>query len=275
MAAIRDIYQSKKDKLHSELSECKDITAAADEAMAFMDSLLQSYITQEPNALARQEARRSLSFGKAVLTCLYCASRVKIISVPEKAYQTNDALDIKTLKRFSPAILSLLLTAALLAGGNFWLILLSTAASAACVWQNLQKAAKTEYSQPKAQGIVQANVAELCEKIEHICVLADQNISSLSAHSAENETIEWTQLQYQSVQALWEAGHAQDGDYALKSIAPLLEELQRQGVEMMTITPENRQYFDCLPGIEKDDTIRPAMKKGNRLLARGQATIGM
>jgi hypothetical protein len=275
MATIREIYQSKKEKLQSGLSACNDITAAADEAMAFMDSLAQSYIAQEPNALLRQEAARSLTFGKAVLACLYSASKVKMLAVPEKTHQTDTALDLSTLRRYSPSILSLLLTAALLAGGNFWLILLSAAASAACVWQNLQRAAKNGYTQLKAQGIVQVNVPELCEKLEYICVLADRNISSLTADSAEDETIVWTQLQYQAVQALWEAVHAQDGDFALKSIAPLLEELQRQGVEIITANPENRQYFDCLPGFEKDGTVRPAMKKGNRLLARGQATTGM
>jgi hypothetical protein len=275
MATIREVYQTKKDKLQSGLFDCKDVTAAADYAMEFMDTLLKAYHEQEPNVLARQEAAQLFAYGKAVLAGLYSANRVKILADPEKTYPSNAPPDLKTLRQYSPAVLSLLLTAALLMGGNFWLILLSAAASAACVWQSLKKASKTEYVQPKAHGIVQVNNVELCEKIEHICVMTDQRINTLSAKSKENESVVWTQLQYQAVQALWEARHMQDGEYALKSFAPLLEELERQGVEVMTFGKESGNYFECLPGIEKDETIRPALKKGNRLLARGQATTGM
>lgn len=275
MATIREVYQTKKDRLQSGLLECKDITAAADYAMEFMDTLLEAYHTQEPNALARKEAAQLFTFGKAVLACLYTASKVKIFAVPEKASTNNAPMDMKTLRLYSPAVLCLLLTAALLTGGNFWLILLSAAASAACVWQSLQKTAKTNYMQPKVQGIVQANSMELCEKIEHICVMTDQRISSLSDKNTESESVVWTQPQYQAVQALWEAKHVQDGEYALKSFEPLLEELKRQGVEVMTFGQGNGNLFECLPGIEKNETIRPALKKGNRVLARGQVTTGM
>lgn len=275
MASMREVYQTKKDKLQSGLSECKDITVAADYAMDFLDTLLKAYYAQEQNALARQEAAQLFAFGKAVLAGLYCAGKVKILAVPEKPYPIDAPLDLKTLKRYSPAVLCLLLTAALLTGGNFWLILLSAAASAACMWQNIQKTVKTESVQPKVQGVVQVNSVELCEKIEYICVMTDQRISGLSAKNTENEFVVWTQPQYQAVQALWEAKHMKDGEYALKSFEPLVEELERQGVEVLTFGQENRNWFECLPGIEKDETIRPAMKKGNRLLARGQATTGM
>ncbi len=276
MATLCGIYRTRMDKFHSGLSECKDVTAAADYAMAFVDSILHDFTAQEKNAQARFEANKMLQFGKSALACLYSANKVQISAMPEIKIQTNNTADIKSIMRHSPVILSLLLTAALLAGGNFWLILLGIGSAASCVWQYIKKPERPDLVRPALpQGTVRVNAPELGEKLEHIFMLADQQIASLSASEPNDEPVVWTQPQYQALQALWEARHAQDGAYALKSIAPLQEELERQGVEILTFSQDARPYFDCLPGMTKDDTIRPAMKKGSRLIARGQATADM
>ena len=74
------------------------------------------------------------------------------------------------------------------------------------------------------------------------------------------------------IQMLMEAVYTQDGDYALKAAPQLVSALNGQGVEMVEYSPEHRDWFELFPGTEDGLTIRPALVKDGKLLARGQAT---
>ena len=77
---------------------------------------------------------------------------------------------------------------------------------------------------------------------------------------------------YAPVQMLMEAVYTRDGDYALKAAPQLASALSEQGVEMVEFSEAHRDWFEMFPGTENGLTIRPALVKEGKLLARGQAT---
>ena len=78
-----------------------------------------------------------------------------------------------------------------------------------------------------------------------------------------------------SVQMLMEAVQTGDGEYALKAVPALTAALMEQGIEAVNYSQENEEYFDLYPGTEKGITIRPALLKDGKVIARGQATEAM
>ena len=77
------------------------------------------------------------------------------------------------------------------------------------------------------------------------------------------------------VQMLLEAVQTGDGAYALKAVPALEAALTEQGIEVVKYSHENEEYFDLYPGTEKGITIRPALIKDGRVIAKGQATEEM
>jgi len=78
-----------------------------------------------------------------------------------------------------------------------------------------------------------------------------------------------------SVQMLMEAVETRDGAYALRAVPALTAALMEQGIEVVKYSAENEEYFDLYPGTEKGITIRPALLKDGKVIARGQATEEM
>ena len=77
------------------------------------------------------------------------------------------------------------------------------------------------------------------------------------------------------MQMLMEAVYTEDGSYALKAAPQLIDALGSEGITVVEYSEENRDLFDMFPGTEAGLTIRPAMVKDGKVLARGQATEGI
>ena len=77
----------------------------------------------------------------------------------------------------------------------------------------------------------------------------------------------------EAVQMLLEARLTGDPEYALKGIPTMVSALNAQGIELLPYSTENHGNFDLLPAPEGGKTIRPALRQGDTLLMRGQATV--
>ncbi len=70
---------------------------------------------------------------------------------------------------------------------------------------------------------------------------------------------------------LLEAAESNDGEFALERAEGVRHFLHKKGIELVSYSPEERERFDLLPGVERA-TICPAMVYEGKTIRKGQAT---
>lgn len=72
--------------------------------------------------------------------------------------------------------------------------------------------------------------------------------------------------------ALLEALYSENGAFALRQLGRVPEYLERQGVTLVSYSPDNESLFTCFPTKREGATQCPALLAGDRLLLPGKAT---
>jgi len=118
-------------------------------------------------------------------------------------------------------------------------------------------------------------IDRLMESMDYALEMSAQEAGAAVSGTGSMEQPALTGDMLGSVQMLMEALETRDGTYALKAVPALTAALMEQGIEVVKYSHENEEYFDMYPGTEKGITIRPALLKDGKLIARGQATEEM
>ena len=267
---IREKYESRRESLERELTACEDVKAAADCLGRTLERLRIEARAEADTPALRRETDRLFEAARqaALLMMSVTEADVSAVSRPEtKKDRIARALP------WASAGAGLLMAA--------WMLLIGQSAAAALglvsaglgVGQAWLKRSGGDAAGFKARTRV--NVYDLMRMTDRLAQAMDD---ALSQAVQEQQTLpgagraELTGDMLTPVQMLMEAVYTQDGEYALKAAPQLANALNEQGVELVEYSPERRDWFELFPGTEDGLTIRPALVKEGKLLARGQAT---
>ena len=279
MTEMMEIYSRERVRLERELGFTKDLKAAVDCVCASLERMRLEYCGGIKDKRRWNEADRLFDVSRQSVKCMLSVSGagVKILR-DEQATQTP-ADKLIALMPMSAMVVGAVLTV--------WLMLeeLSVAAIlsamlTAIAWLETQvvyrrRVAVAAFSKVDQHELLRL-IDRLMESMDYALEMgAQQQEEQPKAPGASSERPALTGNVLEPVQMLLEAVQTGDGAYALKAVPALTAALMEQGIEVVNYSHENEEYFDLYPGTEAGITIRPALMKDGKVIARGQATEEM
>ena len=277
MTDIMEIFVGERCRMERELELTKDLKAAVDCVCASLERMRLEYCGRIKDRRRWNEADRLFDIARQSVKCMLSVSGAGVkIMKDEQATQT-----------VSEKLIAMMPMAAMVVGAmlSVWLILeeMSVAAVLAAMltaiaWLETQviyrrRLAVAAFSKVDKHELLRL-VDRLMESMDDALEMsAQQAASERKLESGERPMLTGDVLG--SVQMLMEAVQTGDGEYALKAVPALTAALMEQGIEAVNYSQENEEYFDLYPGTEKGITIRPALLKDGKVIARGQATEAM
>ena len=266
---ILDKYESRREALEKELAACEDVKAAADCLGRMLERLRIEARAEADTPALRRETDRLFEAAKQAALLMMSVTEADVSAV-RRPVTTKEK--IAQALPWASAGAGLALAA--------WMLLIGQSAAAALglISAGLgvcQAWLRRDGDAAGYRARTRVNVYDLMRMTDRLTQAMDD---SLSQAGQEQQTLpgagraELTGDMLTPVQMLMEAVYTQDGDYALKAAPQLVSALNEQGVELVEYTPDHRDWFELFPGTEDGLTIRPALVKEGRLLARGQAT---
>ena len=266
---ITEKYESRREGLEKELAACEDVKAAADCLGRTLERLRIEARAEADTPALRRETDRLFEAAKQAALLMMSVTEADI-SVKQRPETRRDK--IAQALPWASAGAGLALAAWMLIIGQNGAAALGVVSAALGVGQAwLRRDGDTASYRARTR----VNVYDLMRMTDRLTQAMED---SLSQAGQEQQTLpgagraELTGDMLTPVQMLMEAVYTQDGDYALKAAPQLANALNEQGVELVEYSPEHRDWFELFPGTEDGLTIRPALVKEGKLLARGQAT---
>ncbi len=266
---ILEKYESRREALERELNGCADVKAAADCLGRALERLRVEARADADTPALRREADRLFEAARQAALLMVSVTEADISVKPRPVTKREK---IARALPWASAGAGLLLAAwMLLIGQNAaaGLGLVSAGLGVAQAWL------KRDGDTAGLQARTRVNVYELMRMTDRLAQAIDDSLSQAVQEQAALPGAGRTELtgdMLAPVQMLMEAVYTQDGGYALKAAPQLVSALNEQGVELVEYSPERREWFEMFPGTEDGLTIRPALVKEGKLLARGQAT---
>lgn len=279
MTDIMEIFVGERSRMERELELTKDLKAAVDCVCASLERMRLEYCAKISDRRRRNEAERLFDIARQSVKCMLSVSGagVKILK-DEQATQTMAEKLIAMMPMAAMAVGAVL---------SVWLILEEMRVAAvlaamltAIAWLETQviyrrRVAVAAFSKVDRHELLRL-VERLMESMDYALEMSAQEAAAASEKKLESgERPMLTGDMLGSVQMLMEAVQTGDGEYALKAVPALTAALMEQGIEAVKYSPENEEYFDLYPGTEKGITIRPALLRDGKVIARGQATEEM
>ena len=266
---IREKYESRREALEKELAACEDVKAAADCLGRTLERLRVEARAEADTPALRRETDRLFEAAKQAALLMMSVTEADVRALP-KPVSRRDKL-ARALPWASAGAGLALAVWMLLIGQNAAavLALVSAGLGVGQAWM------KQDGDAAGFRARTRVNVYDLMRMTDRLAQAMDD---SLSQAGQEQQALpgagraELTGDMLTPVQMLMEAVYTQDGGYALKAAPQLVSALNEQGVELVEYSPERREWFEMFPGTEDGLTIRPALVKEGKLLARGQAT---
>ncbi len=273
MTEMMEIYSRERDRLEKELVLVKDVKATVDCVCASLERMRLDYCGKTGDRkrwnaadrlfeTARQSVKLMLSVTGAGVNVIRdeqatATAQDKIVALmPMMAMVIGAALTVwLALEEMSvPAALTVLLTAIA------WL-------ETQVVYK--RRVAVAAFSKVN-HGELLRLLDRLMESMDYALEISAQETTPAAIPAGGQPALTGDVLM--PVQMLLEAAQTHDGDYALKAVPALTAALMGQGVEIVNYSKATEEYFELYPGTEEGITIRPAMLKDGRIIARGQAT---
>ncbi|MDO4548756.1 MAG: hypothetical protein Q4D04_11695 [Clostridia bacterium] len=265
MLSLSQMHTKRAAELEIKLDDCRNVAQAKQVACEWIDDITANYISQVDFVYSRQSANSLADVAKQA---------VRSISAVDKAawryaepVERAKGITAKDAIKYSPAALMLVVGVICLAYGL-------TAACCLCV---IAAAASVVVStvvkdRPAVEASPVVNRDELIARLYRVFEEMDARLAE-SVNDMLPDAPRLTRGVIEGVQMLTEARITADGEYALKSVPLLVDSLRRQGISLEVYSPETRADFELLPSLKGGDTIRPAVRQGDKLLLRGQATV--
>lgn len=266
---ILEKYESRREALEKELSACEDVKAAADCLGRTLERLRIEARAEADTPALRRETDRLFEAAKQAALLMMCVTEADISARPRPVTKKEK---IERALPWASAGAGLALAAWMLILGQNAAAVLGLVSAGLGVGQAWLR---RDADPTGLQARTRVNVYDLMRMTDRLTQAMED---SLSQAGQEQDMLpgagraELTGDMLTPVQMLMEAVYTKDGDYALKAAPQLANALNEQGVELVEYSPEHRDWFELFPGTEDGLTIRPALVKEGKLLARGQAT---
>ena len=278
MTEMMEIYGRERVRMERELELVKDLNAAVDCVCASLERMRLEYCGSLKDRRRWNEADRLFEISRQSIKCMLSATGAGIKVV-------RDEQAVVTLQ---DKLIAMMPMAAMVIGAvlSVWLMLEDMNAAAvlaamltAIAWLETQviyrrRLAVAAFSKVDRHELLRL-LDRLIESMDYALEMSAQEPGSAVNGTGSIEQPALTGDMLGSVQMLMEAVETKDGAYALKAVPALTAALMEQGIEIVKYSHENEEYFDLYPGTEKGITIRPALLKDGKVIARGQATEEM
>lgn len=273
LATLMELFRGREALLETQFAGCETAEAAAACASGFFGALREAYAAQCEDAALRRRASDLLVACQSAAGLLAGMTGADVsLRLPGPSVRSPRALRAAgALRRYSPAALCAALAAYLLLRNEFPAAILALVAAAACVFLPSVKAPAPAL--PEARAVPRPDPREMILRVSRL--IRDVDALFSAQEPAEQITPLLTGPVLESIQMLLEASLTGDSAFALRAASPLVTALEAQGLELMLFSPQNAGWFDLLPGAGEGRTIRPALVRDGRLLARGQAVEPM
>lgn len=278
MTEMMEIYSRERERMERELAMAKDLKAAVDCVCASLERMRLEYCSGMKNRKRWDEADRLFEIARQSVKCMLSVSGagVKVIREEQNTQTVQDKL------------IAMMPMGAMVVGAvlTVWLMLeemngaaLLSAVLTAIAWLETQviykrRLAIAAYSKVDQHELLRL-IDRLMESMDYALEMSGQEQTAAPVKGAEGVRPALTGGVLEPVQMLLEAVQTGDGEYALKAVPALTAALMEQGIEIVNYSAENEEYFDMYPGTEAGITIRPALLRDGKVIARGQATEGM
>ena len=276
MTEMMEIYSRERERLEQALALAKDVKAAADCVCASLDRMRLEYCASAGGKKNRGEAERLFDVSRQSVKCMMSVTGAG----------GNVLRDEQNVQTPQDRAIALMPMAAMVIGAvlTVWLILKDMNIPAALsvgltaiAWLETQviyrrRLAITAFSKVNPHELLRL-LDRLMESMDYALEIGSQEAEETK--KAASVQPELTGNVLEPVQMLLEAVQTGDGGYALKAVPALTAALMEQGIEVVNYSAENERYFDMYPGTEPGITIRPALIKDGKAIAKGQATEAM
>lgn len=275
MTELMEIYRQERPHIERELESVRDVKAAADCLTRRMEHVRMDFVSQFPDRRRRMQADRLFGAAREALHCIQAVNGAEIRVL-------NDSQVLRTPRDKLTAFLP---TAAMAIGAvmTVWLLLEEMGGAAvlaailtAIAWLETQVVYRRKMA---VEARPRLDRYELLRWMDRLMETIQNSLTDLEQEEMEKRINDpqavLTGDILEPVQMLLEAVQTEDGGYALKAVPRLTAALMEQGIEPVSYSCENSDYFDLFPGTEEGITIRPAILREGKLLMRGQATEKM
>ena len=266
---ISEAFERERDSLKGRLDLCRtpeESSAAAEKAI---DGIAADLAKNESEGPDRQRVSAVLALCKAAPRLVNsCAAKGELV-----LNQNKDSFAKKAVSKLPAAGLIVLLAVAafeFLSGRIVPALLILIGAGIAAGTKGLVSFGPTA----EARGIPVCEADKMTGALADLCRAADICLQDLDTIEKENRlrqesTADEALLSYFG--ELLEAEASGRQDLAQQSLEGAKDYLGALGIESLDYNEQNAVYFDVLPTLGEEKTLRPALIKDGRLLRRGVA----
>ena len=275
MTEMMEIYAQERVRLERNLGMIKDTEKTVNCLCASLERMRTEYCGKIADKRRCSAAERLFDVSRQSVRCMLSASRTSVKLVRDEQVSATPYDRIVTLMPMAAMVIGAVLTVWMMLE-NLNIPAALAAALTAIAWLETRVIYRRRML---VQALVDVDVNTLMRMMDRLMESMDYALEMEaqeaafrmpSPEDAEQPTLTGDMLE--SVQMLMEAVQTQDGAYALKAVPRLVSALEEQDVKLVYYNKESEGCFDMYPGTEPGLTIRPALTKDGRVLARGQAT---
>lgn len=275
MTEMMEIYAQERVRQERNLGMVKDMEKIVDCLCASLERMRTEYCGKIEDKRRWSAAERLFDVSRQSVRCMLSASRTSVKLVRDEQVSSTPYDRIVTLMPMGAMVIGAVLTVWMMLE-NLNIPAALAAALTAIAWLETRVIYRRRML---VQALVDVDVNTLMRRMDRLMESMDYALEMEAQEAAfrtplpedaEQPTLTGDMLE--SVQMLMEAVQTKDGAYALKAVPRLVSALEEQDVKPVYYNKESKGYFDMYPGTEPGLTIRPALTKDGRVLARGQAT---
>ena len=268
-------FEHRRDALRAQLEQAGDMAEAVRAVTMALEQTACELMQDEQDEYARQRQQAVFALAKRAPQLLRAARAQGELLV--RAQESEPAAKLGKAQIAGGLILAALAVAQL-ADGKLLYAALQAAGAALLALHSLRPQRHESAANMRAVGVLKIDADETLRALAELCAAADVCVSDLALladagrvginGTADEATIDL-------LVSLMEAKATGKGDVALSSLSQAEQFLTALGVECVFYAPGQEGYFDLLPTLGEERTVRPALLKDGKVLRRGVAARRM
>ncbi len=273
------VFEERKPEFLARIEEAQGAQARMEAAVFVLEQIACVLAQEETDGAARQRQQAVLALAKQAPSLLGAARAEGelVIGAPQRA-QTAGKTKL-TAKAVGAGLLALLAAVELIDGRLLFALIQAAGCALLLFGGGALGTLAAQTGNAQARGVLNADAGALLERIGALCRAADVCVSDLDILSRENALARLSgtadEATLDLLSAMLEAKASGRSDAAARTLDQAEQYLRRLGVECVMYSAESAAYFDVLPTLSGERTIRPAMIRDGKLLRRGVAARAM
>ena len=273
------VFEERKQDFLALLEGAQNVPARIEAAQLVLEQIACVLAQEEQDDTARQRQQAVMAALRRAPQMLYAAGAQGELVIAQAKKPEKPAKPLTGLRAIGAGVLALLALVELIDGRMLFALLQLAGGALVLFGGGLVPAQAAAAGAVKARGVLELDAKTLLEQIGNLCRAADvcesdllllekaEGISRLSG-TADEATIDL-------LLSMLEAKASGRADAAERTLDLAQQYLRMLGMEAVAYSADAAAYFDVLPTLAGERTIRPALLKDGKLLRRGVAAKAM